>query len=164
MRVCQRDRSVTLTAWRSADGRGLYKVWIRGRGGRMLVGTLIPEGTGLQAKRTFSISELERAGCWPVEGAQAVLAFPFEQKAQWYCEEHPGRLVQDEELRQQLEKPILCKREADKFHFAAPFRGDTPMRIEILACLGHMGKIDGKSYLIRDFDREGRPIVPGEIQ
>lgn len=34
------------------DGRGLYKVWVRGRGGSLLLGTLIPERGRLALSRT----------------------------------------------------------------------------------------------------------------
>ena len=63
---------VQLDAVRPRDDRGLYKVWLLGqRGGRMLLGTMAPEGNVLRLRRTISQGELERAGCWPAAGAEA---------------------------------------------------------------------------------------------
>ena len=44
------------------DGRGLYKVWVRGRGGSLLLGTLTPENGRLALSRTLSRSTLGQAG------------------------------------------------------------------------------------------------------
>ncbi len=45
------------------DGGGLYKVWVRGRGGSLLLGTLTPENGRLALSRTLSRSTLGQAGC-----------------------------------------------------------------------------------------------------
>ena len=75
---------VRLEAQRAADGRGLYKVWLLGgQGRRMLAGTLAPEEGKLRLQRRLSVGQLEQEGCWPVEGAEAVLAFSFERKGAW---------------------------------------------------------------------------------
>ena len=56
---------VYLEARREADGLGLYKVWLTGRGsGRFLLGTLAPEGEGLRLRRNLSRTQLEMADCW----------------------------------------------------------------------------------------------------
>ena len=47
------------------DGRGLYKAYLLGRGGRFLLGTLVPEDGALALRRTVSRGELERRGFWP---------------------------------------------------------------------------------------------------
>ena len=77
-------------ARRQNDGQGLYKVWLRGGGkGRLLLGTLVPEGGELVLSRTLSRRTLEDAGCWPVAGGKAVMAYPFTEKSagEWYWEE-----------------------------------------------------------------------------
>ena len=57
----QEGPRVRLQVRREADGRGLYKAWLRGDGGgACLLGTLIPEGGELQLCRTLSVEELER--------------------------------------------------------------------------------------------------------
>lgn len=89
---------VRLWAVRPDDGRGLYKVWVRGRGGSLLLGTLIPERGRLALSRTLSRSTLEQAGCWPVTGGNSVLVFSFtdhtEKGEEWRPEPDPAPAVQ----------------------------------------------------------------------
>ena len=82
----QEGPRVRLEAERPADGKGLYKVWLHGdRGGKLLLGTLVPEGGCLRLSRTLSVGELERAGCWPGFRVEAPLAFAFsgERGSRW---------------------------------------------------------------------------------
>ena len=152
---------VRLEAERPVDGRGLYKVWLIGRtGGRMLLGTLAPEGGVLRLKRTLSVGELERLGCWPVTGAEGVLAFSFPSGERWYCEYHPERLLQDPELRRQIKGPMMCCRGAESFRLAVPFRSSSPLALESLFCLAQVEQVEGKPHLVWSFDREGTPKVP----
>ena len=75
---------VYLEARREADGLGLYKVWLTGRGsGRFLLGTLAPEGERLRLRRNLSRTQLEMADCWPVAGAESKLAFSFARNGGW---------------------------------------------------------------------------------
>ena len=54
----QEGPRVRLEAERPSDGRGLYKVWLHGdRGGKLLLGTLVPEGDRLRLSRTLSVGE-----------------------------------------------------------------------------------------------------------
>ena len=52
---------IRFEAVRPDDGQGLYKAWVLGEEGELLLGTLIPEGDGLRLTRTVSRSALERA-------------------------------------------------------------------------------------------------------
>ena len=155
---------VCLEAERSADGRGLYKAWLHGdRGGKFLLGTLAPEGGRLVLRRTLSLGELERAGCWPQFWAEAPLAFSFQpsgpSRGGWYCEQHPERLLADPVLRAQVQGPMLCLREGAGFSLSAPFRPDRPFPLSALFCLARTERREGRLYLVWPFDREGRPIV-----
>lgn len=58
----------SIAAERPDDGRGLYKAYLRGRGGSVLLGTMTPENGRLLVRRTFSLDELRRRGAWPVLG------------------------------------------------------------------------------------------------
>ncbi len=51
----------------------------------------------LVLSRTLSRRTLEDAGCWPVAGGRAVMAYPFteESAGEWYWEEEPWKLVSD---------------------------------------------------------------------
>lgn len=153
---------VHMEAERPADGRGLYKVWLRGdHGGRLLLGTMAPEGGALRLRRTLSLSALERAGCWPQFRAEAPLAFSFAAGGPggWYCEQHPERLLADPVLRAQVQGPMLCLREGEGFSLSAPFRPDRPFPLTALFCLARTERREGRLYLVWPFDREGRPLV-----
>ena len=153
---------VRLEARRAADGKGLYKVWLLGGAGRrMLAGTLAPEDGELKLRRRLSLRQLEREGCWPVEGAEAVLAFSFAQKGGWYCEPRPERLVEDSLLRQLLRRPMLCRKTGGGFQLAAPFAKDRPVALSTLLCLARVEKVEGRSCLVWSFDFMGRPHTDG---
>lgn len=158
--VCREENRVRLLAERPMDGRGLYKVWLYGRGGRQLLGTLAPEKGLLQLHRTLSVRELEQSGCWPIAGAEAVLSFSFRENGGWYCEQHPERMVHDPELQRQFHGSMLCRREGGGFHLAAPFRTDGPLALETLFCLGHLEKIQGRPHLVWNFKTDGTPELP----
>lgn len=153
---------VRFQARRPEDGRGLYKVWLHGeRGGKLLLGTLAPQGGQLALARTLSLGELERAGCWPGPRARCVLAFPFSGgQGGWTCEERPGRLVTDPVLRAAISGPMLCRRGEDGFSLAAPFRPDCPFPLTPLFCLARPERRGGQLRLVWDFDRAGAPRAP----
>ena len=154
---------VRIKAVRPADQKGLYKVWLRGEGGgKLLLGTLIPEGERLELSRTLSLRELEQAGCWPQLWAECRLAFSFSQteKKPWYCEQHPGQLLRDPLLKKWVQGPTLCRRESDGFSLAAPFRVDRPMALAGLFCLARVERWPAGFYVVWHFDSKGRPTGP----
>ena len=159
----QEGPRVRLEAERPSDGRGLYKVWLHGdRGGKLLLGTLVPEGDRRRLSRTLSVGELERAGCWPDFRVEAPLAFTFseERGGRWYCEQHPDRLVSDPVLRGQLRSPMPCRRGREGFWLAAPFRTNAPVPMNALFCLARLERLEGGPHLVWEFDGEGRPKRP----
>lgn len=159
----QEGNRIRLEAERPWDGRGLYKVWLVGqRGGRLLLGTLAPEGKVLRLKRVVTQGELERAGCWPVAGVEAPLAFLFSNGSgeQWYREAHPERLIADGVLRGQIKGPMLCRKETAGIHLASPFRTGAPVVLESLFCLARVESLEGRPHLVWTFDREGHPKIP----
>ena len=161
--IKQKGSRVRLEARRNADGRGLYKVWLTGEpGGRLLLGTLAPEGEELRLSRILSLGKLEQAGCWPVREAEAPLAFPFEREKVWYCEPRPGHLVQDSLLQELLRRPMLCRRTGQGFELAAPFTGDSPIVLNTLLCFARTGEVEGRPHLIWTFDQGGKPVMLGE--
>ena len=151
---------VCTEAVRPNDGRGLYKVWLHGQGGRLLLGTLAPEGDGLRLRRRLSRSELESSGCWPVTGGETVLAFAFERDV-WKREEHPERLLRDGVLRSAVrgQSMLLWRREGG-FYLAASFDPARPFPLVPLFCFAKIQRVEGKSYAVFYFDREGNPSVP----
>ena len=152
--------AVHLRVCRSDDGKGLYKVWLRGREERFLLGTLVPEGGELRLSRRLSRGQLERCGCWPVTGGETVLAFSFGQMG-WQREGHPERLVKDVVLRQALQGQTmqLCRRE-DGFLLSASFDTGRPFPLTPLFCLSKVERTQQGSRVIFSFDREGKPVPP----
>lgn len=154
---------VHMEAERPSDGKGLYKVWLRGdQGGKLLLGTLVPEEDALRLRRTLSVGTLERAGCWPRFRAEAPLAFSFEAPSggKWYCEQHPERLVSDPVLKAQMSGAMLCRKEAEGFALSAPFAADRPVRLPSLFCLAGVERREGKLYMVWHFNGKGEPVLP----
>lgn len=165
LRLRQEGPRLHIEAERPEDGRGLYKVWLHGdQGGKLLLGTLAPEGGRLRLRRTLTVSALERAGCWPQLRAAAVLAFSFQEQGKdgWYCERQPGQLVSDPVLKGQLESSMLCRREKEGFSLASPFRTDRPVPLTALICLARVERWSGKPHLVWSFDRKGIPKLPSQ--
>ena len=163
LRLRQEGARVHLEAERPEDGRGLYKVWLHGdQGGKLLLGTLAPEGGRLRLRRTLTVSALERAGCWPQFRPAAVLAFSFQKEAEtrWYCEQRPGALVSDPVLKGELEGSMLCRKEEGGFSLAAPFRTDCPVPLTALICLARVERWNGRAHLVWSFDQKGMPRLP----
>ncbi len=153
---------VHMEAERPVDNRGLYKVWLRGdQGGKLLLGTLAPEGGALRLRRTLSVGTLEQAGCWPGFRAEAPLAFSFTNQpdGKWYCEQHPERLVADPVLKAQISGAMLCRREAEGFVLSAPFGTDRPVKLPSLFCLARVERREGRLHMVWYFDGEGRPAL-----
>ena len=156
----ERGLQVRLEASRPEDGLGLYKAWVRGAGGRLLLGTLAPEGGELRLFRTVSRTGLERAGCWPVTGGEAVLAFPFEEAEEgWRPEPHPERLCADPLLRAALEgRGDLCvRRRGEEILLSARFQPSRPFPLPLLFCLARVEERGGRPWLVWTLDRAGRP-------
>lgn len=154
---------VHIEAERPSDRRGLYKVWLHGdQGGKLLLGTLVPENEVLRLRRTLSVGTLERAGCWPRFRAEAALAFAFsgQPRGRWYCEQHPERLVPDPVLRENLQRAMLCRKGETGFSLAVPFRTDRPVPLPALFCLSQVERWDGQLHLVWNFNSNGQPEIP----
>lgn len=153
---------VCFEAVRPDDGRGLYKVWLRGGAGRMLLGTLVPEGGGLRLCRRVSKATLERGGCWPVSGGECVMAFAFEKEAGgWRQENCPERLFKDESLRHMVAgRGVLLRRETDGFCLGVRFDPGRPFPFAPLFCLARVEQVQGTLHALFCFDRDGNPLVP----
>ena len=147
------------------DGRGLYKVWVRGRGGSLLLGTLTPENGRLALSRTLSRSTLGQAGCWPVTGGNTVLVFPFTEQSEegepWRPEPDPARLCRDPLLRALLRgRTGFSGQEGEARLLAAPFSDQKEFPLPVLFCLAQVEERAGRRWLVWRFDRAGNPVVP----
>ena len=158
--VWEDGQLVQLQAFRPDDGRGLYKVWVRGTNGRLLLGTLAPEGDGLRLRRRLARTQLERSGCWPITGGETVLSFSFE-RAQWSREAHPERLVKDVVLCRALNgQTVLLRRREGELCLAAPFDPARPFPLTPLFCFAEIRRVEGKAQAVFSFDRDGNPMMP----
>lgn len=152
---------VHILATRVDDGLGLYKVWVvGGAGGRVLLGTMMPEGGVLRVRRTMSLQQLQGQNCWPITGGEAVVAFAFSKQGNWRKEPNPQQLVSDPLVRSQMRGSMLYEKNGDGFSLAAPFRTDAPLPMEVLFCLAQPEYIQGQIYLMWIFDEKGFPKVP----
>lgn len=153
---------VLLRADGPEDGAGLYKVWLRGGDrGRVLLGTLTPEGGRLSLKRTMTRTELERQDCWPITGGERVLAFAFSRQREpwqvWAGEELPTR---DPVLRGCLApgRGLLFRRTGEGFQLAQFLDEGRPLALAPLGCMARGRQEGGRPLLIWSFDRQGWPL------
>lgn len=157
-------------ARRQNDGQGLYKVWLRGGGkGRLLLGTLVPEGGELVLSRTLSRRTLEDAGCWPVAGGKACDGLSF------YRGERRGVVLGGGALEAgvrpsagaggpELGGPCWYSGGGEEVRLAASFRGGGQFPLVPLFCFGTVGQIRGREYVIFLFDRQGTPKMPYNLE
>lgn len=166
--VRQEGARAVLEAERQDDGRGLYKVWLTGRGRELLLGTLMPEGGRLRLLRTLPIGELERQGLWPVERAESRLAFSFSGAGQpapppgWSWERDGARLLGDPLLRAAAGRlrRALFRREGEGFALAAPWRSGEEFPLTPLFCFAHPAELAGERWAVFHFSRRGCPVFP----
>ncbi len=154
---------------RHQDGLGLYKVWIWGRGGRTLLGTMMPQGEMLVLERTLTRSGLQAAGCYPVVGGEVVMAFSFQPQEKkpkpqfpsgWQREETPSTRLEDPLLRQSLGTGEWLVEEGEGgFRLACRYQPKEEMGLVPLFCLCRWEELEGTAYLVWKFDEKGRPIV-----
>ena len=155
------DGRVILCAEKEDCRDGLYKVWLKGEGGRRcLMGTLVPEGAGFRLTRTVAVRELEMGGCWPLAGAEAVRVFAFSNQGPWNSEEHPERMFKDPVLREQVRGAMLCRKGKSGFQLASRFRKDRPVALPGLFCFSRLKEIGGQLCMVWDFDWDGTPQMP----
>lgn len=148
---------------RPDDGRGLYKAYLLGAGGRFLLGTLAPENGALTLCRTLSLRELERQGVWPPSGGCVDLAFPFQKSGEalpgWRREECPERLMGDPLLRRCARelRGVLLRRTGEGFQLALPWREDAPFPFTPLFCFAVPREAGGKRWAVYTFSGRGCP-------
>lgn len=143
---------------------GIYKVWIRGDGGEMLLGALVPEGGVLSLCRTLSVMELRRCGCWPVRRARCVMTCQFARRgngpAGWYWEEEPARFVDGETRALGEWCRMLCRKNQNGTQLACPVGGNPPIPLVHLFCLAQVQQLRGETFLVWQFLPDGTPSFP----
>lgn len=149
------------------DRQGLYKVYLTGGGGSLLLGTLMPENGALRLRRTLTVAELKQKGCWPVTRGEARLAYSFGAAEQsgipgWTRENDPARLMGDRVLAHAAAelRGALLRREAGGFALAAPVEQSGGFPMSPLFCFAHVETLQGRPYAVFHFNAHGCPIFP----
>ena len=140
---------------------GIYKVWMRGDGGELLLGTLIPEGERLALRRRISSDTLRRCGCFPVRGAYRVCTQSFGMRSApgWYREACPQQFVDAGTRQLGVWRPMLCRKGEGWTELAWRMDGgELPM--SHLFCLARPVRIGEELYLVWRFRGDGMPIFP----
>ena len=164
LRVIERGPRAVVEARLPDDGRGLYKACLTGAGGRVLLGTLIPQAGGvLTLRRTLSLDQLRRQGAWPPTGGEAVLSFTPQAQGVpppgWRWVPPPLDRVSDPPLRRALGelRRVLLRREGEGFALALPWTAGCPVPLTPLFCLARPRTWGGRGWLVFSFDGEGWP-------
>lgn len=152
---------------RPDDQTGLYKAWIFGAHGRMLLGTLIPEEGRLHLRRTVSRRTLEMNGCYPFIGGETAMAFSFQnrQRAQetgWRWESQAEHYLSDPLLQECARKwgKFRHKIARDGFYLAVPIKIQGEFPLIPIFCLGQLMTIEGTPHIFWEFDKKGIPVLP----
>lgn len=150
------------------DKRGLYKAYITGAGGTLLLGTMIPEGSRLRLRRILTLSELIQKGGWPVTSGEVRLAFSFGGGSNtkssalpgWRREENPARLMGDHILACAAEglRGTLFRAEKDGFALALPFERSAAFPMPPLFCFAHVEPLYERLHVVFHFNSHGYPI------
>lgn len=152
------------------DRPGLYRGFLRGQKGQRDLGLLLPEGGCLRLCRSVPVRELERAGCWPVTGADAVLRHAFAdgggstlpqgwKKAGDVSARFPGDPVL---ARAAGEAPgwVIRDYPDGSFSLAAPWEPGKPLPLVPAFCFSRICVMSGRRWAMYCFSPEGKPVMP----
>ena len=152
------------------DRPGLYRGLVRGAKGQRDLGLLLPEGGCLRLCRSVPVRELERAGCWPVTGAEAVLRHGFFdgsgvslpqgwKRAGDVSSRFPGDPVL---ARSAGETAVWVVRDHPdgSFSLAAPWEPGKPLPLVPAFCFARICTMSGRQRALYRFSPEGRPVMP----
>ena len=165
--VCQEGERAICRAICPDDRGGPWKAWLRGEGGKALLGTLVPEGGAMRLRRSIDVAQLERQGAWPPTGAELVLMGAAARggiPSGWQWTDCPGRLVGDAGVRKALHpvERALIQRDGEGFRLALPFVPGGAFPIPALFCLSRVEVLNGKRYVLFQFSRRGCPRFMGD--
>lgn len=167
--VRQEGEQALCQAMGPLEGHGLYKAWLRGTGGKVLLGTLIPEGGALRLRRTLPLSQLKSQGIWPPMGAEVVQSPSCTQPTVppgWQWTDCPGRLLGERALSRSLQgvSRALLHRTRERFYLAFPCRPAEPFPIPALFCLSSVEQLGEGLYYVFCFSRRGRPEIMYDLE
>ena len=144
---------------------GLYKIYLSGGDGSLLLGTPMPEGSFLTLSRTLTHQALRQAGAFPPlrgELAPASSGEPVLIPSGWQTPP-PGRLDQlDPLLREVFQSlPLFWSQDLpDGFSLAVPWRSGQAVPATPLICFAVMKNLEGRCCLLFEFGADGTPRIP----
>lgn len=153
--VREQNGKVTVTVTRPIDDRGLYRATAVGAGGgRLLLGTLIPQGGRLILTRTLSVDALRQRGCYPIATVETALAHAFSGPAASSPPSFP-----DDILRRAFAASPRGRWQAtgDGFTLTFPYDPAAPFPMAPIFCLAQVVRLEGRFYLRYHFDKMGNP-------
>lgn len=153
----EQNGKVTVTVQRPNDGSGLFRAYaVGGSGGRLLLGTLAPQGGLLTLQRTLAVDALRQRGCYPVAAVDTVLAQPFAPAAP-ASPPFPDDILSAAFSRSPRGRR---EREGEGFTLTFPYDPAAPFPMVPIFCFAHFFCRDHRFYIRYAFDREGNPRLP----
>lgn len=140
-----------MEVWRRDDKEGLYKAYLTGAGGRLLLGTPAPENGRLYLRRTLTVDSLKRHGVWPVRGVEEEQVCSFHQDS--------GPLRWTDPVLRRAAKTLprhTFHRSKEGFTLSFPFNIHAPFPLTAVFCFG---RVEG-GQLIFSFREDGFPYIP----
>lgn len=153
------------------DRPGLYRGALSGPAGRWDLGLLLPESGCLRLSRTLPVAALDRAGCWPVTKAEAVLTHPFPGGVElpvplgWRRVPDPSVLFPGDPVLARAAGGtkgwLLCPGKDGGFSLAAPWEPGQPFPLLPVFCFAKICTMAGRRWAVFRFQCDGRPVIEG---
>ena len=135
---------------------GLYRAYLTGALGRVLIGVLEPRGEMLCAEKRLSAGEVRALGA--LRGGEALRSFSFSDE-HWEPS-FPGRFFSDPALERRLraQSGTLYRTEGNRRIAALPFDVHRPFPLMELFCFARLQTVEGKSRVLYAAGPDGVPV------
>ena len=150
----------------TSPGPGLYKAYLVGSAGAMLLGTPMPEGTSLVLRRVITHDALR--GCRvlpPIRGElrSADSGAPSLCPPGWREGRRADWAAADPVIRDGLDRTetVWVRAEADGLTLLLPWETGRELPLTAAVCFLRVQKLDGITCIKLELDRRGRPVGKG---
>lgn len=132
-------------------GDGLYRAFLQGPAGELLLGVLEPAGAELRLCRRFYSRDVAALGT-PLRG-ESRRSFAFEGGDHWRETVCPMELFREEFLRRRLKtiRRAWWRREGERLILALPLERGRPFPLEALFCLAQIRRVEGRTCAVYAF-------------
>lgn len=167
LRCWEQEVRTTCSIRCASPGPGLYKVYLVGERGSILLGTPMPEGNCLTLSRTLTHPAMKNCGAFPPLYGELTLASDgilLKAPKGWFIPRMEGAPELAEPLNRSFRGlPQLWRREEpDGFSLAVPWRPGQEIPVPALICFARMQELDGRCCILFGFDANGTPRIPSE--